>query len=970
MNLFEYGKQHYKLVSVPATNHVVFSDQKKLGDHDEYETQLGGVFYEIDVLNAEEYAFTGTIIDYVQSKFYIGTGDLIDTGEIVLGINLDKRNLDTDVMNQLNSWLYGDADYQIYRYLNKLYVNTAMMMVSIDVDPSQYDPTEEPLPYAIPNMIEAFASFGDNSFTYYFFISSDGFKVENTYLNTTISKPTDIVFYMETSGGSNAFGSVMRVKSGSEVTQKNHFAKAAVKNVLKYHNVDTAGKVDKIIRHHLEYKKEKSSKKEGSFTIVLKGVEYVINTVAEVKNFPLWGLEKVFSYISNDLLLEYAMAGENRWRYYNIDDSLNQEYSGMIPKDFIEAAGKLTESAFNVPKVFLEEGVALAFKKAKDELNALRKFAGLREIIDFIKKALRSIEKIFELVANGLGEIFEMIADFGKEILVFANAIYVGLWNSIVEILRGVFDLLALAFKLAQTPQDVRFSDLGVLGAQIQLVVETLENALDWFNNLITLANLGRIVAFFFKAYNNIITAITKVNPDRMGYILGFVVGLIVEELLDAFLTGGIKNVADIARYLKKSVDGALETIQNMGDAAVDVVKKGKRKLDDTAAGFINFMETINNLLRTTMDPDGFSKFLNDIAEKFEEFILGVKIDLIMAGQQRLDISLGVFANFKDLDVVLGKLINVATRKKISRLGIKILQDTENKAKFLVRSDAFNEVDGLLMNTRELNNFIEGLSDIADKDLPEFYEKYRKLERAKPRYFKNYKFMDLLNGKKPCFLAGTPVHTINGLKPIEEIEKGDMVLCYDTEKQQLDQKTVSDVFNNHTLKYRVITTENGDVIKATGQHLFYLKSSNTWIKCYQLKIGMSLYDAQRDGLVKITALETIEEKVPTYNLEVETHHNYLVGETGFVAHNGVKRPSYKTTSKRGYSFYELAFGRGTTEYVGKTTRDELTLRLYEHNLEGKRALKGKKPYYSWKARNISIFNLNEEANCLCPDDRV
>ena len=214
-----------------------------------------------------------------------------------------------------------------------------------------------------------------------------------------------------------------------------------------------------------------------------------------------------------------------------------------------------------------------------------------------------------------------------------------------------------------------------------------------------------------------------------MGYILGFVVGLIVEELLDAFLTGGIKNVADIARYLKKSVDVALETIQNMGDAAVDLVKKGKRKLDDTAAGFINFMETINNLLRTTMDPDGFSKFLNDIAEKFEEFILGVKIDLVIAGQQRLDISLGVFANFKDLDIVLGKVINVATRKKISRLGIKILQDTENKAKFLVKSNAFEEVDGLLINKKELKKFFEDLKDIDTlEQMKNFY--FKKTRKA------------------------------------------------------------------------------------------------------------------------------------------------------------------------------------------------------------------------------------------------
>ena len=202
--------------------------------------------------------------------------------------------------------------------------------------------------------------------------------------------------------------------------------------------------------------------------------------------------------------------------------------------------------------------------------------------------------------------------------------------------------------------------------------------------------------------------------------------------------------------------------------------------------------------------------------------------------------------------------------------------------------------------------------------------------------------MKLLDGKKPCFLAGTLVHTTQGLKAIENIKIGDVVLCYNTEKQQLDQKTVSDVFNNHTLKYRVITTENGDVIKATGQHLFYLKSSNTWIKCYQLKVGMSLYDAQRDGLVKITALETIEEKVPTYNLEVETHHNYFVGETGLLSHNANKIKHANSYNEISVLFYELKNRRPfdkdqTVRYVGQTVQ-EIEVRFSQHVRQGKIAL--------------------------------
>ena len=91
---------------------------------------------------------------------------------------------------------------------------------------------------------------------------------------------------------------------------------------------------------------------------------------------------------------------------------------------------------------------------------------------------------------------------------------------------------------------------------------------------------------------------------------------------------------------------------------------------------------------------------------------------------------------------------------------------------------------------------------------------------------------------------------------------------------------------------------------------------------------MSLYDAQRDGLVKITALETIEEKVPTYNLEVERHHNYLVGETGLLSHNANKIKHANSYNEISVLFYELKNRRPfdkdqTVRYVGQTVQELL-----------------------------------------------
>ncbi len=167
------------------------------------------------------------------------------------------------------------------------------------------------------------------------------------------------------------------------------------------------------------------------------------------------------------------------------------------------------------------------------------------------------MEQLYAAMVQAIEKIADWVIGFGKEVLIFTNGLLVGLWNSLIEILRGVFDLLALIFRLGQSDEDINLTDMGLLASQLQMLVETLENGLDWFTNLFTAATGAKLLAFYIRMNQTIVTSIMNVNADRAGYLLGFIIGIVVEELLDAFFTGGIKNVADIARYLKKSVDSA-----------------------------------------------------------------------------------------------------------------------------------------------------------------------------------------------------------------------------------------------------------------------------------------------------------------------------------------------------------------------------------------------------------------------------
>lgn len=250
----------------------------------------------------------------------------------------------------------------------------------------------------------------------------------------------------------------------------------------------------------------------------------------------------------------------------------------------------------------------------------------------------------------------------------------------------------------------------------------------------------------------------------------------------------------------------------------------------------------------------------------------------------------------------------------------------------------------------------KALDDLADET------KIAKLEKAEKMWKEfEYKHFFEVPPKKPCFLAGTLVKTTNGNIAIEQIKVGDEVYCFDEINQAISAQKVSEVFINYAEKYLKLTTKSGEILRVTGQHLFYQKTSKTWIKAHQLKVGMKLYLPQTDDVDIINQIEIIESRQTTYNFEVPVHHNYLVGKSGILAHNANKRPSYASTTTRKYAFYELATLNGReleTQYIGKTTREDLYIRGSEHVQHAKKKGASSKHYWKYKLQP-QIVNLNK-----------
>lgn len=124
-----------------------------------------------------------------------------------------------------------------------------------------------------------------------------------------------------------------------------------------------------------------------------------------------------------------------------------------------------------------------------------------------------------------------------------------------------------------------------------------------------------------------------------------------------------------------------------------------------------------------------------------------------------------------------------------------------------------------------------------------------------------------------CLVAGTLIQTNQGLKAIESINVGDIVLAQDVESGELCLKPVVRKTLRPPETIYCIKTEEGD-IRATGGHRWWV-AGRGWLMSAQLEPDMQLHNAK--GTTKVAAVKTEAEPFPTHNLVVDGYHTYFVG---------------------------------------------------------------------------------------------
>jgi len=144
--------------------------------------------------------------------------------------------------------------------------------------------------------------------------------------------------------------------------------------------------------------------------------------------------------------------------------------------------------------------------------------------------------------------------------------------------------------------------------------------------------------------------------------------------------------------------------------------------------------------------------------------------------------------------------------------------------------------------------------------------------------------------KTCCFVAGTLVETEYGLRPIEEIQKGDLVWARDEETGEEALKPILGLIRLHD---RVIwdletVSETGEAhtFGTTDDHPWWVEGHG-WKRTDELgpKDILVTQTGEKVSILSVTNTNVIE---PTFNFEVADFNTYFVGESKVWVHNASK----------------------------------------------------------------------------------
>jgi hypothetical protein len=449
-----------------------------------------------------------------------------------------------------------------------------------------------------------YKEFKDFSFT--LFVSKDGARLLTQYKECVVSSD-EIALFLEINDVNNFTGSVMEAKVGSKVNQ----SKLPIAQMLVFMRDNKVNLEDSEIFKLIN----------GAFSSRNSLLHWLysagIRVATGITTFVFDSLDAINQGIIS--VFDALLIDEKHW------NTEVKEYSNFfIPTQLLELL-KINNNDSKVAEALLlpitlqidgiEKGIAGSLKLVKPILpNAI-----YDNLDQNLKLKFKEIDVFFEHIKQ------DSFLEFVKTATEVANAYLCGFINSIVEFFKGIFEIIGIVLNMLKTFVLAKVDPLYYTS----LLIEIFENIIEVIINFdlkqfiinaftYPLVLLQKIFAFV-KNTNFNLEGI-KINLSKIGYIGGYIIGLVVAIIIDALLTGGVKAVEDIIK--------ALQTfLTKPGTVLKDLLQTAGRKTVAVVETVIDLIATLARKLKNGAVKlfEDFKGFIDDVFKWLEELFGAIK---------------------------------------------------------------------------------------------------------------------------------------------------------------------------------------------------------------------------------------------------------------------------------------------------------------------------------------------------------
>jgi len=144
------------------------------------------------------------------------------------------------------------------------------------------------------------------------------------------------------------------------------------------------------------------------------------------------------------------------------------------------------------------------------------------------------------------------------------NALLCGIYNSLIDIIAGIFSIIALLFKGLAALQDIH-KDPSIVADYVLEFFEQFSEAIEKFEiDKFLFEWISFQITTTKKIYQWITTQKPNISLEQVYYYAGYIIGLIIEIILETLLTGG---TAAAVRIIDKTLDFMRSPLKKMKEA-------------------------------------------------------------------------------------------------------------------------------------------------------------------------------------------------------------------------------------------------------------------------------------------------------------------------------------------------------------------------------------------------------------------